>query len=81
MNKEKKEKIEESFNENEELLGRFTESLKDIYVNQDNSNDKIVTRLEVIDKNGRVYVNSKCKIQLDYQDDGQTLKIIVKKYD
>jgi ketosteroid isomerase-like protein len=81
MNKEKKEKTEESFNENEELLERFTESLKDIYVNQDNSNDKIVTRLEVVDKNGRVYVNSKCKIQLDYQDDGQTLKIIVKKYD
>ena len=81
MNKEKKEKIEESFNENKELLEKFTESLKDIYVNQDNSNDKIVTRLEVVDKNGRVYVNSKCKIQLDYQDDGQTLKIIVKKYD
>jgi hypothetical protein len=81
MNKEKKEKIEESFNENEELLERFTELLKNTYINQDDSNDKIVTRLEVIDKNGRVYVNSKCKIQLDYQDDGQTLKIIVKKYD
>jgi ketosteroid isomerase-like protein len=81
MNKEQEEKTEESFDKNAELLERFTESLKDVYVNQDNSNDKIVTRLEVIDKNGRVYVNSKCKIQLDYQDDGQTLKIIVKKYD
>lgn len=35
-------------------------------------------RLEVIDKNGRMYVNTNCTFELNYQDDGKTLKIFVK---
>lgn len=36
-----------------------------------------VTRLEIIDKQGRVYSQWNCTIQLSYQDDGKTLKIFV----
>lgn len=36
-----------------------------------------VTRLEVIDNNGRQYVMWNCKVELSYQDDGKTLKIFV----
>jgi hypothetical protein len=36
-----------------------------------------VTRLEVIDKQGRVYSQWNCSIQLSYQDNGKTLKIFV----
>ena len=36
-----------------------------------------VTRLEVIDNNGRQYVMWNGKIELSYQDDGKTLKIFV----
>jgi hypothetical protein len=35
-------------------------------------------RLEVIDKNGRIYVNTNCTFELNYQDEGKTLKIFVK---
>ncbi len=35
-------------------------------------------RLEVIDKNGRMYVNMNCTFELNYQDEGKTLKIFVK---
>ena len=35
-------------------------------------------RLEVIDKNGRMYVNTNCTFELNYQDEGKTLKIFVK---
>jgi len=37
-----------------------------------------VTRLEVVDENGRSYTNNECKIELSYQDDDRTLKIFVK---
>lgn len=36
------------------------------------------TRLEVIDINGRRYVNMNCSFELSYQDNGNTLKIFVK---
>jgi hypothetical protein len=36
------------------------------------------TRLEVIDKTGRVYTNNNCTFELDYQDSGRTLKIFIK---
>lgn len=36
-----------------------------------------VTRLEIIDKQGRVYSQWNCTIELSYQDDGKTLKIFV----
>lgn len=36
-----------------------------------------VTRLEVIDKTGRVYGNRPCTIELSFQDDDRTLKVFV----
>ena len=40
--------------------------------------DQTVTRFEVIDYNGRVYVAKDCKVELSYQDDGRTLKVFIK---
>jgi len=41
-----------------------------------------ITRLEVIDNNGRSYVNMKVKdIELSFQDDSRTLKIFLNKND
>jgi len=40
--------------------------------------DQTVTRFEVIDENGRVYVAKDCKVELSYQDDGKTLKVFIK---
>lgn len=39
--------------------------------------NKDLTRLEVIDESGRVYINNNCKMKLSYQDEGRTLKIFV----
>jgi len=39
--------------------------------------NKELTRLEVIDESGRVYINNNCKMELSYQDEGRTLKIFV----
>ena len=38
-----------------------------------------VTRVEVIDQNGRSYVNWSDKniIQIDFQDDGKTMKVFI----
>jgi len=44
----------------------------------DMPNNSKVTRFEVIDENGRVYVAKDCKVELSYQDDGRTLKIFIK---
>jgi len=38
-----------------------------------------ITRFEVIDDNGRVYVNNSCEVELSYQDDDRTLKVFVGK--
>lgn len=43
--------------------------------------NKELTRLEVIDESGRVYVNNSCKMELSYQDEGRTLKIFVNNED
>jgi hypothetical protein len=45
-----------------------------------NSTDK-VTRVEVIDHNGRSYTNfdTNNKVELSYQDDGRTLKVFIDK--
>ena len=40
-------------------------------------NESKITRLEVITKNGREFVNTNCKLNLDIQDKGKTLKIFV----
>ena len=44
------------------------------------STDK-VTRVEVIDHNGRSYTNfdSNNRVELSYQDDGRTLKVFIDK--
>jgi hypothetical protein len=39
----------------------------------------IVTRVEVIDENGRSYVNYNVEVELSYQDSAQTLKLFLKK--
>jgi hypothetical protein len=39
---------------------------------------KRVTRFEVIDQQGRKYVNNDCEIELSLQDKGRTLKVFVK---
>ena len=38
-----------------------------------------VTRVEVIDENGRSYVNRDVEVELSYQDSAQTLKLFLKK--
>lgn len=38
-----------------------------------------INRFEVIDETGRVYVARPCRVRLDYQDKGKTLKIFVDK--
>jgi len=40
-------------------------------------NESKITRLEVITKKGREFVNMKCKIKPSVQDEGRTLKIFV----
>jgi hypothetical protein len=40
-------------------------------------NESKITRLEIITKKGREFVNDKCKFNLDIQDNGKTLKIFV----
>jgi hypothetical protein len=38
-----------------------------------------VTRVEVIDENGRSYVKYGVEVELSYQDDARTLKLFLKK--
>lgn len=38
-----------------------------------------VTRVEVIDENGRSYVKYNVEVELSYQDSAQTLKLFLKK--
>jgi hypothetical protein len=38
-----------------------------------------ITRVEVIDDNGRSYVNHNVEVELSYQDDARTLKLFLKK--
>lgn len=43
----------------------------------DTLDNQTVTRFEVIDESGRVYVAKDCKLELSYQDDGRTLKVFI----
>ncbi len=43
----------------------------------DTLDNQTVTRFEVIDENGIVYVAKDCKVELSYQDDGKTLKVFI----
>lgn len=48
---------------------------------EDMADTSKVTRFEVIDENGRVYVKNSlynCHLELSYQDDGRTLKVFIK---
>lgn len=45
----------------------------------DNKDYSKVTRLEVIDDSGRVYVQTQADITVSMQDDGRTMKIFVKR--
>ena len=61
--------------------------IKDMFVEvytqcqEDMADTSKVTRFEVIDENGRVYVKNSlynCHLELSYQDDGRTLKVFIK---
>lgn len=40
---------------------------------------KTVTRVEIIDKTGRAYVNLDCKrVEVSMQDDNRTMKVFIK---
>lgn len=76
-------KYEELQNKNKELEAKLnnyeivsTRRGKSVFVSSA-INAKELTRLEVIDESGRVYVNNNCKMELSYQDEGGTLKIFV----
>lgn len=36
-----------------------------------------ITRVEVIDENGRSYTKWNCSVELSYQDNGRTLKVFL----
>lgn len=60
------ETISKSNQRAQKFIGRYKEPVK-------------VTRLEVISSNGRQYVNMNVEnLELSYQDDGRTLKILIK---
>ena len=40
--------------------------------------DKTINRFEVIDETGRVIVKYDVSVELNYQDDGRTLKVFLK---
>tara|TARA_R110000772_G_scaffold94409_2_gene192278 strand:+ start:1062 stop:1259 length:198 start_codon:yes stop_codon:yes gene_type:complete len=40
--------------------------------------DKTINRFEVIDETGRVVVKYDVSVELNYQDDGKTLKVFLK---
>ena len=60
-----------------DLENKTIKELEAIY--QEASRNEQITRFEVIDESGRVYVNNKCQIELSYQDEGKTLKVFVEK--
>jgi hypothetical protein len=61
-----------------EIFENFAKNLKASYRNQDNSENKQLTRLEVRDANGKMLYQVKNRnIELSFQDDGQTLKITI----
>lgn len=55
----------------------MTKDNKQIQDENKTQSTEIVNRLEVIDRFGRAFVNTNCRIELSYQDEGKTLKIFV----
>jgi hypothetical protein len=62
-----------------DLENKTIKELEAIYQEASRKENNKITRFEVIDDSGRVYVNNKCQIELSYQDDGRTLKVFVGK--
>ena len=61
-----------------EIFENFAKNLKASYRNQDNVENKQLTRLEIRDTNGNmIYQVKNQNIELSFQDDGQTLKITI----
>lgn len=61
-----------------ELFENFAKNLKASYINQDDVENKQLTRLEIRDTNGNmIYQVKNQNIELSFQDDGQTLKITI----
>jgi len=47
-------------------------------MNERTINTSLVTRVEIIDQNGREYVNNSCEaVDVHLQDDGRTMKIFI----
>jgi hypothetical protein len=60
-----------------EVYRLFKKYLEQHSYQEEISDEEIVNRLEIIDKQGRQYVQWDCSIELSYQDNGRTLKIFV----
>ena len=63
------------FNQYQGFIKGYTQCQEDM------ADTSKVTRFEVIDENGRVYVKNSlynCHLELSYQDDGRTLKVFIK---
>lgn len=72
MLSEANEKIEELKRINKLAQKRIDDLCEMQYEQED------VTRVEVVDKNGRSYVNMNAKnVRLSYQDNGKTLKVFI----
>lgn len=82
MDKEREELIRKSFDKQSDILSEFTKALKASYINQDNVENKQLTRLEIRDTNGNmIYQVKNQNIELSFQDDGQTLKITINEHE
>jgi hypothetical protein len=62
-------------------VGRYIDNVMESISSYICERDKNVNRVEVIDDTGRVYVNwdEKNKVTVDYQDEGKTLKVFIRK--
>ncbi len=80
-----KEEIDELYHELwDEFINKYDDNLHyysfvEGYTqcHEDNNTSK-VTRVEVVDKTGKVYSKWDCNVELSYQDNGRTLKVFVK---
>lgn len=64
---------QEKYEQAKHRLARLTEKLAEVQTPEANE----VNRLEVIDNTGRVLVKYGVNVKLDYQDNGQTLKLFL----
>lgn len=72
----------EDFITDKDILKFYNELIKECieyYAQQINTPTEKVTRVEVIDENGRSYTKWNCQVEFSYQDDGRTLKLFLTK--